>query len=280
MKKRKKQIQLIVAVLRTQFVFWLLFIAFVQEASAQNTKDVNAIRVMSYNIHYGKGMDGVFSLENIANVVKKADPDIVGLQEIKDSLQAEELGRLTGMEVVFGPSLGKSDGYGDAILSKYPFDWVGNQSIPSASSSRYQAMAVDVDLSSKSKKWGKVRIINTHFDWLRTIGSEEARLSTVDVIEKAFFNGSDDLPSILTADINSVPDSPVLKKLEKYGWSNYQDGGPYLSIPSTNPKKQIDYTLYRSNTEYRWGVTNFFVMYGEESSDHLPVVIDLVLIPL
>jgi hypothetical protein len=57
-------------------------------------------------------------------------------------------GRLTGMKYVFGASLGKKDGYGDAILSKHPFEWFGNHSIPSASLSRYQAMGVEVDVSA------------------------------------------------------------------------------------------------------------------------------------
>src|SRR5690606_32815323 len=94
---------------------------------------INAqIRVMSYNIHYAVGMDKKNSMKDIAEVIKKADPDIVGLQEISDSLMAAEIGLLTGMIVIFGPSLGRMNGYGDAILSKYPFEWEGNYSIPSA----------------------------------------------------------------------------------------------------------------------------------------------------
>lgn len=235
----------------------------------------NVIRVMSYNTHYGKGMDGVFSLENIAEVIKKANPDIVGLQEISDSLMAQKLGDLTGMKAVFGPSLGRSNGYGDAILSKYSFEWVDNLSIPSASSSRYQAMAVDVDLSNMSEELGKIRVINTHFDWLRTIGSKHARLATIDVIEEAFFKDQDILPSILTADLNSTPDSKEIDKLESHGWVNYNDGNTYHTHNSINPDKQIDYILYR--TKNKWKVKNFFVMYGEESSDHLPVVIDIII---
>lgn len=231
------------------------------------------IRVMSYNIHYGIGMDGIYSLDNIAEVIKKADPDLVGLQEIGDSLMAAELGRLTGMNVVFGPSLGKMDGYGDAILSKYPFKWVGNESIPSASSSRYQAMAIDIDFSGKSSKLGVVRFINTHFDWLSTIGSEYARLASVDVIEQAFLKDST-IPAILTGDLNAIPDSDVLKKLASVGWVNHQHGGPYKTIDSIEPKRQIDYVLYRRN--HQWKVENAFVMYGEESSDHLPIVLDLL----
>ena len=75
-------------------------------------------------------------------------PDLVGLQEIGDKAMADELGRLTGMTALFGRSKGSDDSYGDAILSKHPITNAGAVALPTASSSRYQAHAVDVDLSA------------------------------------------------------------------------------------------------------------------------------------
>ncbi len=230
------------------------------------------IRVMSYNIHYCVGMDGKNSLKGIAEVIKKADPDIVGLQEIGDSLMAEDIARLAGMKVVFGPSLDKMNGYGDAILSKYPFEWEGNYSIPSASSSRYQAMAVRIDFSAKSKALGKVRLINTHFDWLRTIGSKHARLATIDVIQEAFKDPT--FPTILTGDLNSEPDSDVIGKLKQYGWLNCSGDATYHTMSSVNPTKQIDYIFCRPSN--KWKIDKVYVMTGELSSDHLPIVANLI----
>ena len=132
---------------------------------------------MSYNIHYGVGTDGKKDLARIARIIRDARPDIVGLQEIGNEAMAKELGRLTKMPFVFGASKGRKDQYGDAILSRHPFEWVGNHAIPSASSSRYQAMAVDVDVSAVFGAGAKVRFVNTHFDWLDTVGSQEARLA-------------------------------------------------------------------------------------------------------
>ena len=122
----------------------ILFFLFGFTFIKSNNKESKHIKVISYNIHYGLGMDKKYDLPRIAKVISDQNPDIVGLQEIGDSAMAAELGRLTGMKYVFGQSLGRADGYGDAVLSKHPFDWVGNYSIPSASSSRYQAMGVDV----------------------------------------------------------------------------------------------------------------------------------------
>jgi len=241
-----------------------------------DNKESKQIKVMSYNIHYGLGMDKKYDLPRIAKVISDQNPDIVGLQEIGDSAMAAELGRLTGMRYVFGQSLGRSDGYGDAILSKHPFDWVGNYSIPSASSSRYQAMGVDVDLSDIYGENASVRFINTHFDWLRTIGSQEARLATVKVIERGFFDDGEIIPAILTGDLNATPDSEPLKKLKEKGWIVESLGKELKTIGSKNPRKQIDYVLIRP--EKNWKVTDVVVLDEPLASDHLPIVMTLRLI--
>jgi len=231
---------------------------------------------MSYNSHYGVGMDDKVDLPRIAKVISDEHPDIVGLQEIGDSTMAAELGRLTGMKFVFGPSLDRMDGYGDAVLSKHPFEWVNNYSIPSASSSRYQAMGIDVDLSGIYGNNTRIRFINTHFDWLKTIGSQEARLATVEVIEKGFFNDEKSLPAILTGDLNAVPDSWPLKKLKQKGWVAETLGKELNTIRSTNPTKQIDYVLIRP--ERSWIVIDVRVLNEPVASDHLPVVMTLELL--
>ena len=233
------------------------------------------IKVISYNIHYGLGMDDKVDLARIAKVISDQNPDIVGLQEIGDSTMAAELGRLTGLKFVFGPSLDKMDGYGDAVLSKHPFEWVNNYSIPSASSSRYQAMGVDVDLSSIYGKNAKVRFINTHFDWLRTIGSRESRLATVEVIERGFFSDEESLSAILTGDLNAEPESEPLKKLKEKGWAAETLGKDLNTIGSTNPTKQIDYVLIRPAEN--WKVVDVIILDEPVASDHLPVVMTLEL---
>jgi len=234
------------------------------------------LRVMSYNIHYGLGMDGKRDLARIAQVVRDHAPDLVGLQEISNDAMAQELGRLTGMSVVFGPSKGKATEYGDAVLSRLPFEWVANHAIPSASSSRYQAMAVDVDASTIFGKGRKVRLINTHFDWLKTIGSKEARLASVSLIEKAFCADAD-LPMILTGDLNALPGSEPLRRLAAVGWTQgVQEPGLLTIGPSlAPPDRQIDYVLVRPKTA--WRIHRAYVADEPVASDHRPVVMTLEL---
>ena len=41
-----------------------------------------AIRVLSYNIHHGEGVDGKLDLQRIARVITSVKPDLVALQEL------------------------------------------------------------------------------------------------------------------------------------------------------------------------------------------------------
>lgn len=229
-----------------------------------------ALRVMSYNIHYGVGMDDVTDLARIAAIIRDADCDLVGLQEIGNRAMAEELGRLTGMPAVFGPSKGSDKGYGDAVLCKHPMTWVGNLSLPSASSSRYQAMAVDVDLSALYGDGSSVRFINTHYDWTDSVGSQEARRVSARVIERGLCEG---MPghALLAGDLNASPGSPPLEDLAARGWHVPGVGQPMATHGAPDPTQQIDYVLVRPRQG--WRVTDVRVLDEPVASDHYPVVL-------
>jgi len=228
--------------------------------------------MMSYNIHYGVGMDKKLDLGRIAAVITSQNPDIVGLQEIGSKAMADELSRLTGMPVVFGPSKGSGDAYGDAVLCRLPFQWVGNLAIPSASSSRYQALAVDIDLSSLYGAGSTVRFINTHFDWTDSVGSQEARRASVKVIERGLCA---DIPplAILAGDLNAVPESAPLLDLERAGWHLPRLGQPMYTHGAPNPTKQIDYVLVRPQSA--WRILGAQVVDEPVASDHYPVVLTI-----
>jgi hypothetical protein len=92
------------------------------------------IKVMTFNIHHGKGMDNRADLFRIAELIDKCDVDIVGLNEVdrhfsKRSLYEDQIGWLANqleMDYAFSPSitikskhLSKIRQYGNALLSRY-----------------------------------------------------------------------------------------------------------------------------------------------------------------
>src|SRR5213075_3201015 len=97
----------------------------VASSSAASTK---TIRVMTYNIHVGVGMDKKLDLPRIAAVINAQRPDLVGLQEVDRGVQRTqrideivELAKLTRMDYAFAFNLRYQGGqYGVAILSRFP----------------------------------------------------------------------------------------------------------------------------------------------------------------
>ncbi|MCX7018162.1 MAG: endonuclease/exonuclease/phosphatase family protein [bacterium] len=92
------------------------------------------LRVMTYNIHHGRGIDRRYDLERIANVIDHERPHIVALQEIeqfskrtRSDNQPEILARCLNMDYVFTRVMDhrhtgdkRGSGFGLAILSRLP----------------------------------------------------------------------------------------------------------------------------------------------------------------
>src|SRR5688572_7821086 len=82
----------------------------VVSAADKPARDARTLRVMTYNIHIARGLDDKIDLQRIANVIKRADVDVVALQEVdvktrrsgSDVDQLKELAKLTGMHGKFG----------------------------------------------------------------------------------------------------------------------------------------------------------------------------------
>jgi endonuclease/exonuclease/phosphatase family metal-dependent hydrolase len=81
---------------------------------------VSRIRVVTYNIHRARGLDGQQRLDRIIDVLAEVDADIIALQEVL-APQAAELAEATGMSVGFGETRILPQGpYGNLCLSRLP----------------------------------------------------------------------------------------------------------------------------------------------------------------
>jgi len=69
--------RIVLFVLLALAIFW----------SVPSTDAKRTLRVMTYNIHVGVGMDKKLDLQRIADVINAARPDLVGLQEVDRGVQ-------------------------------------------------------------------------------------------------------------------------------------------------------------------------------------------------
>ncbi len=86
-----------------------------------------AVRILTWNIHKGVGLDGIYDLERIVGLVRRHEPDIVALQEV-DSRRAPDgdspfsyLRQAFGEHCVEARAITAPDGdYGHVVISRWP----------------------------------------------------------------------------------------------------------------------------------------------------------------
>ena len=86
----------------------------------------HTIRVVTYNVHRGRGLDGRTKPDRIAAVLQEIDADVIALQEVvgagpRHGGHAEAFGAALGMGWVMAPTRHLwSHQFGNVVLSKFP----------------------------------------------------------------------------------------------------------------------------------------------------------------
>src|SRR5687768_7308979 len=231
------------------------------------------VRVMTYNIHVGVGMDKKLDLQRIADVINAARPDLVGLQEVDRGVkrtegkdEIAELGAMTRMEYAFAPNLDYQGGkYGVAILSRFPIKNSEHRMFENKRESERRGMLrVEVEVDGK-----RLHFVTTHLDYQ----FEDGRLFETEQMLK-FLEGVKG-PLIVVADLNDVPAGSAYQLMRtKFddAWVVSGAGGDGFSYPADKPVKRIDHIFYRTGVGTRakksWVIETL-------ASDHIPVMAEL-----
>lgn len=233
-----------------------------------------SLRVLSYNIHHGEGVDGKLDLKRIADVIMSVKPDLVALQEVDQQTartdkvdQPKVLGELTGMHVRFEKNIDFEGGkYGNAILSRFPIRSHKNVHLPNIDNGEQRGVLIaEIEIPEWS---APLRFLSTHFDYRRPHEERVASARRINEMMEQSFSRS---PAILAGDLNATPESEPLKiLLEK--WS-LPDDKIYPTIPVDKPTRQIDYVLFRPAKS--WTVSQVKVLDEKIASDHRAILVVL-----
>lgn len=245
-------------------------------STAKQAPEPLRVRVLSYNIHHGEGTDGRFDLERLADIINRADPDLVALQEVdvetrrsKGVDQAARLAELTGMHHSFAEAMAyDGGGYGEAVLSRYPIDTQYNHKLPYAEGQEPRSAAV-VSVRPRGKDGPTLVFAGTHLCHL----SGETRLNQArSLINHQAYDGP---MTILAGDFNFTPDTQPYRAMIDAGWADAAAsfGNPQPTIPSDDPKRRIDYVFARPANA--WRVVDVQVLDEPIASDHAPVLVEL-----
>jgi len=247
--------------------------------SAQTVdKPVDTLRIMTYNIHTGVGVDEIFDLGRIAELITDHNIDIVGLQEVDQGVERTDrvdtmkiLREKTGMFGVFGRAIYFQGGeYGNGILSRFPILEGHNHQYTFEQTGEQRALLY-ITLKYNDHK---ILFMNTHLDHRE---DDNERMQSMEEI-LSIASDYEDIPGFIVGDINDTPDSRVVARLKE----NYVDvweeigAGPGLTFHTEDLNRRIDYIFYPDHSGnyspdlYLIPIKAYTIQ--TPASDHLPVV--------
>lgn len=261
----------------------LVAIACLTALYAAPADQARPLRVMTWNIAAGHG-----DLSKTLGVIREANPDIVALQEVDVHWharsgfadQASELGAGLDMQARFAPIYRLPGGgtapireFGVAILSRNPIREFHNHPLPRLST---QSAATEPELMPGFAEAivdvgaARVHVFTTHLDY-RT----DRRVRDLQVARTVGHLNTVRGPIVFMGDLNAQPEAselaPLFRRLRDI-WPANGDRG--LTYPAAAPDRRIDYVLLSEHLR-----TVDVRVLPVESSDHRPVVADLVIGP-
>lgn len=196
------------------------------------------MRVASYNIRHGEGMDGKLDYRRIANVLERLNPDVVAVEEV-DSMTRRTNNTYSLGEIAdhmryydsYAPAINYEGGkYGIGILSRHRPIRTSQYPLPGRDEARTLLVA----------EFDNYVFACTHL----SLEADE-RMESLKTIEKvaAKYNK----PFIIAGDWNDHPDSPFIKALKKSFQICSQQAPSY---PADKPNECLDYiAVYKHGRE-------------------------------
>jgi endonuclease/exonuclease/phosphatase family metal-dependent hydrolase len=224
------------------------------------------LRIVTYNIHHGEGLDQRVDLDRIAAILEALDADVICLQEVDQNLPRTGLvdmpallSEKLGMPVYFESNYDFDGGrYGNATLTRLPVREHANFPLPGPAGVEPRGcLRVTVEVGKHV-----VDVLNTHFG-LRPDERRDQAAAVVDLL-RAY-------PAILAGDINARPGDPPLAILGTVFDDTYLPGqDPHDAAPG-QIKSRIDYVLISRGLQ---PLASGFVRTPATAvaSDHMPYV--------
>jgi endonuclease/exonuclease/phosphatase family metal-dependent hydrolase len=233
-------------------------------------------KIMIYNMHHGRGLDGQPNLERIAALVKDTGPDIVGFNEV-DRFFARRSGftdqfgwfcRELGMHCAFGAAITRKKGstvreYGNALFSRYPIVSHQNHGLRARGlriSEPRSLLEVEIDWSGRQT----VKVFLTHLSVIPLL----RRIQTDLIVQRV---SAAEVPVILMGDFNMIPGSGSWNKLAAILSDTAQEvhGTAMHTFPSVRPLTQKDYIFVSESTRVQ---SVQIIDRDRFASDHLPLL--------
>ena len=239
-----------------------LFLILAVLAIGATTASAQKLRVMSYNVKNGYGMDGIKSIERCGEVVRKVQPDVVAVQELDSCTRRNKfyvLGKMAeaagGYHSYFGPTIPHGGGkYGIGVLSKEKALSVEFFPLPCRKEPRGLLVV----------EFKKYYMLCTHISL-----NEEDRVTSVGIIRDVV-SKLKNKPVFIAGDMNARPTSKPIMAFKEF--CEVLSNENRFTFPSTDPRLCIDFIFGTNGT---FSVLKESVIFDCIYSDHLPIWVDV-----
>lgn len=243
---------------------WNSFTAEVGKANDMLVKPFRSLRIMSYNIRAGRGMDDKVDISRAAAVIKRAGADFVAVEEVDRNTrrsgnvdQVEALSQGTGMVATWCKSIDHDGGeYGIALLSREEPLGVRRIELPLLGKNELRMLLL--------AEFPECLMGVTHLSL-----KEDERLASVDVL-RSFI--TPDKPYFLAGDWNDRIGSDFIRRL-RVSFALLSGGDP--TYPAPTPDRCIDYIAVSRRHRARFEHVSHEVLDEPLVSDHRPIVVTL-----
>jgi endonuclease/exonuclease/phosphatase family metal-dependent hydrolase len=219
-------------------------------------------------------MDGVRSIERIADVLKGFAPDIVCLQEVHRRRlfgvrqnQPKLLAQRLDMHSYFSSALRFRGGFGNTMLSRWPIERAHATELMNPNERKRPGLWLERRIVQRVKiesPLGPLGVLNTHW----SLDPLDRMLASVHVVALSDWAGPH---VILCGDLNCGPDCQEVERLRKAGFVD--TGGSVMAptFPANSPRSRIDYIWARGLRTVSHSTPSV------AGSDHLPLVAKLTI---
>lgn len=222
------------------------------------------LRVATWNMHGGVGLDGRFSPQRVARVIGELDADVIALQEFGSRQAAFDmrahLEHASLASAIVMPTFQKhGSDFGNVVLSRLPTRALTCHALGVAGREPRNAIDLIVDYGS-----GTLRVITTHLG-LRAAERREqiARL-------RRLLDMPCEQPTILLGDFNEWRPLGALRELDQH----FGPSPARATFPSPYPIAALD-RIWVAPAQARIDVRAHKSRTARIASDHLPLVVVL-----
>ncbi|WP_034062113.1 endonuclease/exonuclease/phosphatase family protein [Lacinutrix jangbogonensis] len=234
------------------------------------------LKIMSYNIRHGEGLDTILDLSRAAEIINYFAPDLCALQEVDHFClrsgsveQTEYLAKKTETKGTFGAFMPFDGGnYGMATLSAKPIISTKVLELPDGIHEPRSSLIQEIEIT----KTHSILFANVHLDWISGNEGNISRLNQAKALI-AYLNTLDKAV-IITGDFNCTPNAPTMQYFAREGFVFAKKSEDNLSFQGKE-KAEIDHLIYRENDKLKFKIEKIMLLKEPIASDHRPLAVEL-----